>query len=133
MKSVWTAIKHNQMVIAGIVCAGIITMSIIGCEPKTQSLIERDRTVTREELNIEVETLLATLELRNADLAKQEQLRDLIFQSALQVTQGGQLSIPGLLLALGNIIGIGAIMDNRRKDAIIKTQKNIVTTIANGK
>lgn len=132
MKSVWTAIKHNHMLIAGIVCSLIITLVIIGCEPKTQSLINKNHKVTRAELNIELETLLATAQLRSKDLDRQEQLRDLIFQSALQVTQGGQLSIPGLLLALGNVIGIGAIIDNRRKDAIIKTQKSIVTTI-NGK
>ena len=131
MKTLWKAIKHNHMLVHGIICSVIILLAITGCEPKTRSLLNKNRKVTRAELNIELDTLLSTAELRTRDLDRQEQLRDLIFQSALQVTQGGQLSIPGLLLALGNIVGIGAIIDNRRKDSIIKTQKGAIIANSN--
>lgn len=133
MKTVWKTIKHNHALVGAIVTASIILATIFGCEPRTQSLIRPDHKVTRAELNIELETLLATAKIRTEELERQEQLRDLVFQSALAVAEGGKLSIPGLMLAVGNLLGIGAVIDNRRKDAIIKTYKKIETNVANPK
>lgn len=131
MQTLWKAIKHNHVLVGCCLGAVIVLFSVIGCEPQTQSLIHPDRKVTRGELNIELETLLATARLRTEDLARQEQLRNIIFQSTMTIAQGGALSWPGLLLAMGNIVGVGAIVDNRRKDAIIKTQKRAINSNAN--
>lgn len=126
MQALWKTIKHNHVFVACIINSIIIIAAISGCEPRTKSLIYADKPVTRAELNIELDTLLATSKLRLEDLDRQEELRNLVFQSTMLVAEGGALSWPGLLLALGNLMGIGAVIDNRRKDALIKTYKNVV-------
>jgi len=76
------------------------------CQPETRSLIHPDRKVTRPELQIELDTIAATAEIRMADLDKQEAIRDLIFQNALLVVETGTMNPAGLVTLLAGLYGI---------------------------
>jgi len=100
-------------VISAICCAGF-ALYAFGCQPKTKSLIQPDRKVNRSELNIEIDMLLAQYENRVADIERQEQLKNFIFEQTLVVAQGTTPNPVGIITALFAILGAGATADDVR-------------------
>jgi len=76
-----------------------------GCEPRVKSLNVPDQLVNRQELNYELNQLLALAEIRNADLDRQEKLRGIILDNALILLQGDQVSPIGILTAVFGLYG----------------------------
>lgn len=77
-----------------------------GCPATTPSLIEPGRNVTRPELQIELNSIVATAEFRMADLDRQDQMRDIIFQNALLIVDGGTLNPAGVLSGMAALYGL---------------------------
>ncbi|GAI04813.1 unnamed protein product, partial [marine sediment metagenome] len=63
-----------------------------GCPPRTDSIIVEGKKVTMAELQIELDSIIATAEYRVADLERQQQFRDIIFKNALLMVEGGTLN-----------------------------------------
>lgn len=78
-----------------------------GCPARTPSLTKPREKVTRPELQIELDSIIATAEYRFADLQKQEQFRDLIFQNVLVMAETGTLNPAGIIFLLTSLYGIG--------------------------
>lgn len=76
------------------------------CQPVTKSLIRPGERVTRPELQIELDTIIATAKVRMAELDKQEAFRDLIFQNALVVVETGTMNPAGIITLLAGLYGI---------------------------
>lgn len=76
------------------------------CQPEVASLIHPERKITRPQLQIELDTIIATAEFRMADLDRQEAFRDLIFQNALIVVETGTLNPLGIITLLTGLYGI---------------------------
>lgn len=95
-----------------------------GCESKVASLTNPGTQVTRAELKIELNTLLASAEYRYAQLDQQDKLKSMLIEHALLIGQTGAFNPYGLLAMLAGTIGIGATVDNVRKRVEIKTLKN---------
>lgn len=76
------------------------------CQPETKSLIHPGERVTRPELQIELDSIIATAEIRMADLDQQEAFRDLIFKNALIVVETGTLNPAGIITLLAGLYGI---------------------------
>jgi hypothetical protein len=76
------------------------------CQPETKSLIHPGERITRPELQIELDTIIATAQARMADLDKQEAFRDLIFKNVLIIGQTGTLNPVGILTLLTGLYGI---------------------------
>lgn len=76
------------------------------CQPETKSLIYAGEKVTRPELQIELDTIIATAEIRMADLNQQEAFRDLIFKNALIVVETGTMNPAGIITLLAGLYGI---------------------------
>ena len=85
-----------------------------GCESKTDSLIHPATKVTRVELQTELETLLTLGEARFSDLDRQDDLKQLVFNNALVIAQGGDVNPLGVLTTLAAIFGVGATADDIR-------------------
>jgi len=77
------------------------------CQPAVKSLIAPGQKVTRPELQIELDTIIATAEFRMADLDQQEAFRDIIFKNALLMVEGGSLNPLGILTLLAGLYGVG--------------------------
>jgi hypothetical protein len=92
----------------------------IGCQARTQSLSDPKRLVSRGELQIELSNVLATAELRMADLDKQEAIRSLILQNALVLASGGTLNPVGIISAIAAVYGIAT------------AGQKVVSTFSNG-
>lgn len=77
-----------------------------GCPSKTPSLITKGKKVTRPELQIELDTIIATAEFRLADLDRQDQIRDYIFKNALVMVETGTINPLGIISLLAGLYGI---------------------------
>jgi len=76
------------------------------CPSKVPSLLDREIKVTRPELQIELDTIIATAEFRLADLDRQDAFRDIIFKNALLMVEGGTLNPVGVITMLAGIYGV---------------------------
>jgi len=95
-----------------------------GCEPKTTSMIDPTIKINRASLQSEMDYLLHTGEIRFADLDKQEELKQLIFNQGLLIAQGNQVNPIGVITTLMAIMGIGAGADDIR---LRKERKKAIT------
>lgn len=139
LSNLWTQIKtgirHNQSFFVSLILAVIFSVWFLGCQSRTQSLVDPTLKVTEAELNIEytselaklesaMNTLKATTEVRLQDLQRQDLFKQALYNNALLIAEGGNPNPLGLLSLLGTIFGIGAVIDNRRKDGLIKGLTN---------
>lgn len=77
-----------------------------GCPSRVGSLITPGKKITRPELQIELDSIISTAEFRMAELDKQDRFRDLIFNNALLMIEGGTLNPVGIITMLAGIYGV---------------------------
>jgi len=129
-------IDHNRYLSTALVVALLIAVAFAGCQPTTQSVLNPGEKVTAVELQREAAVIkadykakLKSLEVAKADLEQQYELRQQIVGvvGALgQTAAGGGLTptagIAGAVQLLTLAAAGGALVDNRRKDKIIKAK-----------
>ena len=133
MKNLMKWIRHNQgMFVCMLICIGLLGWTF-GCQSKVTSLIDPVKKITAEELKLEVEAesrrleaeleqLLAQAKLKHAELARQDAIKQKLLDFALLAGETGTLNPSGLVgLAVG-VLGVGAVVDNRLKDKVIKNR-----------
>lgn len=123
MKDLWKVIRHNYALIGSTVFVCIALLWIYGCESNVMSLKYPGQQVNRAELMLELQTITSEAELRIKDLDKQDQFKEALFNIAVMSAEAGTLNPISVALTLASFLGIGAVVDNRRKDVIIKTLK----------
>jgi hypothetical protein len=129
MDNVKRWIRHNQALVASVfICATLVTVAY-GCQVTTESPLNPDQKVTRQELKIEAQAYAAKLKLAYADLDKKDAIINTVLEAGLAYAQGGGVSPLGLASTMMSIIGIGAVVDNRRKDAVIKSKSSALAKI----
>lgn len=77
-----------------------------GCPSRVPSLLDSTKKLTRPELQIELDTIIATAEYRLASLDSQDQFRDIIFKNAMLMVEGGALNPIGIMTLLAGLYGI---------------------------
>lgn len=118
--------KHYTSLIMLLVTAGMLFF-IYACEPKVKSLTEPDVMVTRAELQLELDQLLMTAQIRMADLDRQNQIRSIIMQNALLIVEGQPFNPFGLLTAVAALYGLttaGTKVSKTVKNGINKRKVN---------
>ena len=150
-------IDHNRYLALSILgialCAGLLfttqgcqstTLPVMGTEPVTRAEFDIQAIETRATLEAkrqatisEIEAFNQRIEVGYADLDAKDQIRrDIIDTASIIVTQAGQgafnpLSlIPLGILTAGSILGIGAGLDNRKKDAEIVKRDAVIAEIS---
>ena len=99
----------------------LCTIWINGCESRVYSLSGNGLKLSRVELQNELDTYLALAKVRFEQLNKQDEFKQAVFNIGVNLAEGGTVSPLGVALILGNIIGIGATVDNVRKRKVIKS------------
>ena len=106
---------------------GAIAITVLiwayGCQSEVTSIVNPTILVNRAELQLEVDNYLAVAELRFANLNRQDAVKETLFNTAIDFMQGGSVNPAAVALVLGNILGLGAIIDNARKRTHINTLK----------
>lgn len=110
--------------------ATIIIIAILfwcyGCQSKCKSILDPGQKITRGELQIEVDTLLATAKLRLEDLDQQDNLKLLLFQQAALFAETGTVNPMGILTTGLSIFAVSFGLDQRKR--AIKLQEEIAKT-----
>lgn len=135
MQKMWKWIRHNQGVFVALIISTGVMVWTLGCDSKVTSLLNTKKQVNRAELLIEIETetsrLLAELDqlasfgmLRQEELDKKDALvKELMNFAAINAASGG-FNPSGLVTMAFSILGVGAVVDNRLKDKVIKNRPN---------
>lgn len=127
MKAIWRVIRHNQSLAISSVIAVCVVAWVWGCHSQVTSIVNPTILVTRGELDLEVDTFIAQAKLKYANLDQQDSMKSYVFNIALDFMRGGQINPVAIAIVIGNILGIGAVIDNRRKDGYIKALKGKVS------
>jgi len=123
MLKIWSFIRHNSGVVIGFSLLPFVLIYAYSCQSQVVSLVNTNRRITRPELIAEVDYFLAQAEARFEDLDRQDLVKGTIFNSLLELTQGGTVNPAGVALVIGNLLGLGAVLDNVRKRTHINTLK----------
>lgn len=115
-----TLFNHERYQTISIIVCGLLLLFFYGCEPKCKSITQPNLHVTRAELDIEVESIIAKANIGYASLEQQEELRQLLFQQALAAASTGTVNPLSLFTSVGILLGVGATVDNVRKRKEIK-------------
>jgi hypothetical protein len=93
------------------------------CQPTVRSLIDPDKRIGRAEIQIELDSIIATAEYRLAELDKQEAFRDVIFKNALLMVESGTVNPMGIITLLAGLYGV-ARGTKDIKDRVKKTNSS---------
>jgi len=115
-----TLFNHERYQTILIIVCSLLLLYFYGCEPKCKSIITPNLSVTRPELEIEIETIIAKANIGYASLEQQEALRKLLFEQALAAAQTESVNPLSLFSSIGLLLGLGATVDNVRKRKEIK-------------
>jgi len=119
LQSIWSAIRHNPYMIIAMIFLLLFLLWLFGCEPTVISPFDPTKNVTRAELQIDFDAYFQRVQLANEQLTKKEQLRDLLINQAFVIAENGMVNPVALLTSAFSILGIGSVLDNRRKDKVI--------------
>jgi len=101
-------LKNNWMKVLSLVVAILLIALAIGCQPKVPSLMDPNRKVSREELQIEFDTLLKIFENRVRTLEDDKRLRDVLLRFAFVTAEAGTFNPLSLVTTLAAFYGIGS-------------------------
>lgn len=124
MTKLWAFVRHNSGIIIGSILCIFTLVWVYGCPSKVTSITDPPKLVSRPELEAEVDYFLQMTEIRFAELDQQDEFKRTIFAMAMGFIDGGSINPAAIFLVLGNLIGVGAVVDNVRKRTVINTLKN---------
>lgn len=133
MKNIARWIRHNQGVTLSILLIIIALGWVLGCQSKVTSLLDPAKMVTAAELELELaaecqrlemelDVLVKSAELKQAELLRQNEIKQKFVNFAAITVDAGTVNPAGVLGLLFSVFGIGAVIDNRIKDKVIKNR-----------
>jgi len=135
-----TWISHNQGIVVGIIITIILMVWTFGCASQVTSPIT-GKLVTRPQLTLEVDIQVKQLEaeldnlqaqavLQFTALDRQDEIKSKLYEFAAITSNTNTFNPTGIITLAGTLLGLGAGIDNRIKDKVIKNRplNNKVTT-----
>jgi hypothetical protein len=122
-------VRHNQTLVASAVLCVVLVAFAFGCQVTTENPFNPEEKVTRQELRIEAESYAAKLDLAYQDLDKKDAIIKAVLEAGMAYAQEGGINPIGLASTMFGLLGMGAVVDNRRKDAVIKSKTNALAKI----
>lgn len=124
MKKVMEWFRHYQGTSVAIIIVIAVLFWTYGCDSIVTSITNPNTKVTRSELKIEIDTFLAMAEERYRDLDRQDEFKQKLVEFGMIVVEDGTINPIGAGVSLLGILGIGAVVDNRKKDSLVKLLQN---------
>lgn len=136
MRAIQKIVSKNQGVFAALVIIVGIMIWGFGCQSKVTSLTEPSIKVTRAELEVEIdgevlrlerelEILMRQAALKVQDLDRQDEIKAKLFEFAALSVKTNAVNPGGAVALAFSIFGIGAVIDNRIKDKVIKNRPKV--------
>jgi hypothetical protein len=125
-------IRHNLGLCFGVILAICLVFWTYGCESTVKSPVT-GKPVTYGELSIEINADVARLAvqldslqkqatLSFQELARKDEIKKQLFDFAALTAANNAFNPTGIITLAGSLLGLGAIVDNRIKDVIIKNR-----------
>jgi len=122
--------RHNKSQAIALMICVCAAIWMFGCDSTVKSIVNPAERVTRTELQNEVDTEVARLQQqlkqvetlaadRNRKLDQMDALKNKVAEIGTIVAEGGTVNPIGAMTSLLAIFGIGAVMDNRKKDGLL--------------
>ncbi len=124
MTKLWAFTRHNSGIIIGTILAIAILVWCFGCPSQVVSISNPPELVTRAALEVEVNHFLKQAEMRFTELDQLDEFKRTIFAMAINFMSEGKVNPLAIALVIGNILGLGAIIDDVRKTTHINTLKS---------
>jgi len=121
MSNIIAKLNGERFLVFGLIFAAFLMIWFLGCESQVTSMFEPETKVTREVLSSEVDLFLARAEEKYKILDQKDAFKTLLTNQAALVAQGNTINPLGLLTTIMSIIGVGAVVDNVRKNRKLKT------------
>lgn len=118
-------LKHDSFLCVAALAVVVLFLWGIGCQSTVVSPIT-GRKVNRVELDAERAMLLKNIESSYMELDKQDLFKQQLVDLGLVLGTGGSVNPAGLITSAVGLLGLGSVIDNRRKDSLIKMLKNNV-------
>ena len=133
MKNLAKWVRHNQFVAVSLIAIAGVMVWTYGCQSKVSSMLEPAKMVNREELNIEIdaehrrleaelENLVQRADLKQTELTRQDAIKQKLINFAAITVDAGTVNPAGVVGLAFSILGVGAVIDNRLKDKVIKNR-----------
>ena len=97
--------ERYQSITVGLVL--ILLAVMFGCESKVTSFLDPNLKRSREELQIELDQLLSTAEIKFSQLDRQDELKATLYQIGLVTAQTGTFNPIALITGIAGILGVG--------------------------
>jgi len=115
-----TLFNHERYQTISVIACALLLIWFYGCEPMCESTLFPGTKISRAELDSEIDIFITKVNTGYATLEQKEQLRQLLFEQALQSAATGAFNPIALMTSVGAILGLGATADNIRKRKEIK-------------
>ena len=123
-KRIKTEVRHNQFLVSAVAVAIVMVVWVYGCDSKTTSPWNPSETVTRMELQTQVDTYNLQVAAAVKDLDKQDLFKQELVTVGVAIAEAGGINPAGVgigVMLLG-IAGLG--IDNRKKNSLVVAWKN---------
>lgn len=104
-----TYLKSHAARLAATALFALLAVTLNSCQPRIPSPVDPSQRLTAQELQVELNHLLALYELRQQQLAERQRIRNAILANALTIANTGTINPLGVITALAGIYGIGSI------------------------
>ena len=101
-------LKENYIKILCLAAGIVVMLWAQSCAPTVTSLIDPNRKVNAQELQIEFDTLVQMFEVRQLDLDRQNKLQELLARNAMLMAETGTFNPVGFLTGLFALYGLGS-------------------------
>lgn len=125
LTKIWAFIRHNSGMVIGVILVIAILIWCYGCESTVVSIHNPAKRINRTGLEIEVDHFLKQAEMRFIELDQQDEFKRTLFAMAIDFMNEGKVNPLAIAITLGNILGLGAVIDNVRKRTLINTLKGV--------
>lgn len=115
MKNLLKLINDNHWYLVAIAIIAGMVFWTHGCESQVASLIDPTQKVNRAGLQNELNYIVGQVEIKVADLDKQEALKQALFDSMIVVAQGGQINTLGIINLAATIGAISFGLNRNQK------------------
>lgn len=116
-------VKNNWPRISAVLVAILLMLWAAGCPATVSSPINDNARLTRAELQIELEWLIAKYESKLTTLDQEERLRKLILNNALIIARAGTVDPLSIITTLLGFYGAGSIATTTGKAVKKKLSK----------
>ncbi len=108
-------LNHNRYQTISTILVCFVLVWIYACESTVPSITNPNIKVGRDLLTAELDHYLAQADIRFAQLNRQDELKQTLFEHTTLWATTGTVNPLGVLLSIGALLGVGSATDNVRK------------------